>query len=99
MFKIKFVKKDGEMEIREYTLSHPFNLVSNNNNKTKYSVNSVEYKNIKGSFRIYFVKKLIFLDLDMMEKKKFKMRKLPILKIREFPLIHQQNNYYYLNKD
>ena len=60
MLKIKLVEKDGEMEIREYTLSHPFNLVSNNNNKTKYSVNSVEYKNIKGSFRIFFCKKIDF---------------------------------------
>ena len=60
MLKIKLVEKDGEMEIIEYILSHPFNLVSNNNNKTSYSVNSIEYKNIKGSFRIFFCKKIDF---------------------------------------
>ena len=70
MLKIKLVEKDGEMEIREYTLSHPFNLVSNNNNKTTYSVNSIEYKNIKGSFRIFFCKKFVFQNLDLMEKTK-----------------------------
>ena len=60
MLKIKLVEKDGEMEITEYILSHPFNLVSNNNNKTSYSVNSIEYKNIKGSFRFFFCKKIDF---------------------------------------
>ena len=69
MLKIKLIENDGEMEITEYTLTHPFNLVSNNNNKTSYSVNSIEYKNIKGSFRIFFVIKLIFQDLIMMVKK------------------------------
>ena len=60
MLKIKLVEKYGEMEITKYILSHPFNLVSNNNNKTSYSVNSMEYKNIKGSFRIFFCKKIDF---------------------------------------
>ena len=60
MLKIKLIENNGEMEIREYTLSHPFNLVSTNNNKTMYSVNSIEYKNIKGSFRIFFCKKIDF---------------------------------------
>ena len=35
----------------------------------------------------------------MMGKKKIKNAEILILKIREFPLIHQQNNYYYLNND
>ena len=60
MLKIKLIENDGEMEIREYSLSHPFNLVSENNDKTYYSVNSIEYKNIKGSFRIFFCKKIDF---------------------------------------
>ena len=64
------VEMKGEMEITEYTLSHPFNLISNNNNETTYSINSIKYKNIKGSFRIFFVKKSIFLVLNTMVKKK-----------------------------
>ena len=54
------IEKDGEMEISEYTLSRPFNLISDNNNETTYSINSVEYKNIKGSFRVFFCKKIDF---------------------------------------
>ena len=81
MLKIKLVEKDGEMEIREYTLSHPFNLVSNNNNKTTYSVNSIEYKNIKGSFRIFFCKKIDFSGFRFDgEKKEIKNGKITDIK-------------------
>ena len=85
MLKIKLVEKDGEMEIREYTLSHPFNLVSNNNNKTKYSVNSVEYKNIKGSFRIFFCKKIDFSGFRNDGEKKIKNATITDIKDSRIP--------------
>ena len=60
MLKVKLVENNGEMKIEEYKLTHPFNLTSNNNNETYYNFNSIEYKNIKGSFRIFYCKKMYY---------------------------------------
>ena len=34
MLKVKLVENNGEMEIKEYKLTHPFNLLSDNDNET-----------------------------------------------------------------
>ena len=60
MLKVKLIENDGLMKIEEYLLTYPFNLPSDNDNKTYYNLNSIEYKNIKGSFRVFFCKKFDF---------------------------------------
>ena len=88
------------MNIQEYTLSHPFNLVSDNNKPTYNNLNSIEYKKIKGSFRVFFCKKIDFSGFRHDgEKNQLKTRLSPILKIRELITIKTLHNYYYLHKD
>ena len=77
MLKVKLIENDGEMEIKEYELSYPFNLVSDNDNQVYYNLNSVEYKNIKGSFHLFFCKKFDFSGLrNDGEKKNIKNGKI-----------------------
>ena len=59
MLKVKLFERDGVMEVEEYMLTYTFNLLSNND-ETYYNLNSFEYKNIKGSFRVMFCKKIDF---------------------------------------
>ena len=60
MIKVKVVESDGMLNIEEYVLTYPYNLSSNNDNDAHYNLNSFEYKNIKGSFRLMFCKKMDF---------------------------------------
>ena len=59
MLKVKVVESDGMLNIGEYVLTYPYNLSSNNDNDA-HNLNSFEYKNIKGSFRLMFCKKMDF---------------------------------------
>ena len=60
MLKVKVVESHGMLNIEEYVLTYPYNLSSNNDNDAHYNLNSFEYKNIKGSFRLMFCKKMDF---------------------------------------
>ena len=60
MLKVKLIENDGLMKIEQYLLTYPFNLPSDNDNETYYNLNSIEYKNIKVSFRVFFCKKFDF---------------------------------------
>ena len=79
MLKVKLVENNGEMEIKEYKLTHPFNLVSNNN-ETYYNLNSFEYKNIKRSFCIFYCKKINFSGLKYDGEKNIKNGKITDIK-------------------
>ena len=70
MLKVKLIENDGEMKINEYKLSYPFNLISDNDNQVYYNLNSIEYKNIKGSFHVFFCKKFDFSGLRCVGEKK-----------------------------
>ena len=77
MLKVKLIENDGEMKINEYKLSYPFNLISDNDNQVYYNLNSIEYKNIKGSFHVFFCKKFDFSGLrNDGEKKNIKNGKI-----------------------
>ena len=60
MLKVKVVESDGMLNIEECVLTYPYNLSSNNDNNAHDNLNSFEYKNIKGSFRLMFCKKMDF---------------------------------------
>ena len=77
MLKVKLIENNGEMTIAEYKLTYPFNLINDNDNQVYYNVNSIEYKNIKGSFHLFFCKKFDFSELtNNGEKKKIKNGKI-----------------------
>ena len=70
MLKVKIIENGGEMVVSEYKISYPFNLISDNDNQVYYNLNSVEYKNIKGSFHLFFCKKFDFSGLRSNGEKK-----------------------------
>ena len=70
MLKVKLVENKGEMVIEEYKITYPFNLINDNDNQVYYNVNSSEYKNIKGSFHLFFCKKFDFSELTVNGEKK-----------------------------
>ena len=70
MLKVKLIENKGELVIVEYKLTYPFNLINDNDNQVYYNVNSVEYKNIKGSFHLFFCKKFDFSELRVTGEKK-----------------------------
>ena len=70
MLKVKLIENNGELVITEYKLSYPFNLISDNDNNVYYNLNSIEYKNIKGSFHLFFCKKFDFSALSNNGEKK-----------------------------
>ena len=76
MLKVKLIENNGEMVISEYKLSYPFNLISDNDNQVYYNLNSIEYKNIKGSFHVFFCKKFDFSGLRSNGEKKIKNGKI-----------------------
>ena len=47
MLKVKLIENGGLMKVKEYKLTYPFNLLSDNDNETYYNLNSFEYINIK----------------------------------------------------
>ena len=70
MLKVKLIENKGELVIVEYKLTYPFNLINDNDNQVYYNVNSSEYKNIKGSFHLFFCKKFDFSELTVNGEKK-----------------------------
>ena len=99
MCKVKLFERDSVMEVEEYMLTYPFNLLSNNDNETYYNLNSFEYKNIKGSFHVMFCKKIDFSGFtNDGEKKMLKIEKLLIFEIHIQKII-QLFNFFYLYKD
>ena len=70
MLKVKLIENKGELVIVEYKLTYPFNLINDNDNQVYYNVNSIEYKNIKGSFHLFFCKKFDFSELTNNGEKK-----------------------------
>ena len=98
MLKVKVVKSDGMLNIEEYVLTYPYNLSSNNDNDAHYNLNSFEYKNVKGSFRLMFCKKMDFSGFKFNGEKMLKMVRLQIFKIH-IQKILQPYKSFYLHKD